>query len=631
MTAVPALADASLVDALVAVERRELQPPPQLTISEWADEYRVLSRESSAEPGQWQTARAPYLRGIMDAFSDASIETVVFMKAAQVGATEIVNNVVGFHIDYDPGPMLIIQPNVEPMAKAWSKDRLAPMLRDTASLRGKVRDPRSRDSGNTVTHKVFAGGHLTVAGANSAAGLASRPIRILLCDEVDRFPPSAGSEGDPIALGVKRTTTFWNRKIGLLSSPTLKGLSRIEAALGESDERYYHVPCPHCGQLQPLKWKGIQFDRTETGELIEDSVRYQCEACGQLIDELDKLSMLEAGEWIATRETNGIAGFHLNALYSPWARWPELVKEFLRAKGNPERLKVWVNTVLAETWEEEGETMDVEGRQLERHAADVPEGVGILTAGVDLQKDRLEVLVVGWGAGEESWRIWHERIYGDPMCEEVWEQLEVLRTRPYRHVNGATLRIRSVAIDSGSFTQAVYRYVAPLQREGVRAIKGRGEPGYPLVGRPGKANRFGVRVFPIGTHTAKDVLFSRLRITHPGPGYMHFCTQDGEGLDAEYFAQFGAERKITHYVRGVLMPQYKQIRTRNEAIDLDNYALAALHILGRAVTEHLEGWVKRVETEGKREEGSVAEEDEAKEEKHPRARGRRRRGFVQRW
>jgi phage terminase large subunit GpA-like protein len=224
---------------------RAFKPPPDLKVSDWADQDRKLSPEASAEPGQWITSRAEYQRGIMDAFSDPAVEMVVVMSSAQVGKTEILNNVIGFHVAQDPSPMLVVQPTLD-MAQTWSKDRLAPMLRDTPQLQGLVKDPRARDSGNTTLHKIFPGGHITACGANSPSSLASRPVRIVLCDEVDRYPVSAGSEGDPVSLARKRASTFWNRRIGLFSTPTNKGNSRIEAAFEESDKRFYFVPCPHC-------------------------------------------------------------------------------------------------------------------------------------------------------------------------------------------------------------------------------------------------------------------------------------------------------------------------------------------------------------------------------------------------
>ncbi|HEX6925693.1 MAG TPA: terminase gpA endonuclease subunit, partial [Longimicrobiaceae bacterium] len=765
-----------------ALFRAALAPAPRLTVSEWADRYRHLSREASAEPGRWSTARAPYQRGILDAFSDPLIEKVVVMSSAQVGKTEIVNNVVGYFIDKDPAPILVLQPTQQ-MGEAWSKDRLAPMLRDTPRLRGKVKDPRARDSGNTLLHKAlaldtplptpegwttvgevrvgdtlfdergqpcrvtdltpvylgrrcyrvrfsdgeeivadaghlwaverwvvkkrpkphqaivrellttadmvgrvrsgkrfrfavptteplkladarlpvppyalgvwlgdgyshraavvmepadatevlghlraegldatirpvagrgiveillepltrntrrgadgrmiaaedgvrgalrsmdlvsragsgrskkvippaylrasegqrwdllqglmdaggsvtpqgwcrfvtvlpaladgvcellsslgikwsrtdtpaggivlgfqspsqpvfrlarkrerqripttnatrrrivaiepersvpvrcitvdspehlflagrrmvpthnsFPGGHITISGANSAASLASRPIRVVLCDEVDRYPASAGTEGDPVALATKRTATFWNRKIGEFSTPTVKNFSRIEQSYEQSDRRRYHVPCPHCEHMQVLEWHNLKWENGDP-----ETASYMCEACGVLIEEQHKGRMLAEGVWVAENPGHRTAGFHLNSLYSPWARWSELVREFLEAKGNPERLKVFVNTVLGQTWEEEGERVNAEslsGRR-EKYRAVVPDGVGLLVAAVDVQGDRLEVKVKGYGAGEESWVIHHEQLWGDPGRDEVWQMLENVRTRAW--------------------------------------------------------------------------------------------------------------------------------------------------------------------------------------------------------
>src|SRR5882672_4269896 len=270
-------------------------PPPSLTVSQWADAHRRLSSESSAEPGEWHTSRAPYQRGLMDAVADPAIREIWVMKAAQIGWTEILNNVIGFHIDQDPAPILLVQPNLE-MAEAWSKDRLAPMIRDTPALRGKIADPRARDTGNTLLHKTFAGGHLTIAGANSPAGLASRPIRIVLFDEVDKFPSSAGAEGDPISLGKKRSTTFWNRKMLAGSTPTIKGSSRVEEGFEASDQRYYFVPCPHCQEFQRLTWPQVRWP-----EGRPEAAVYVCQHCGAEISEAQKPAMILAGEWRASK------------------------------------------------------------------------------------------------------------------------------------------------------------------------------------------------------------------------------------------------------------------------------------------------------------------------------------------
>ena len=325
------------------------QPPPDLTVSDWADAERRLSSESSAEPGIWRTDRAPYQRGIMDAVADETVREIWVMKSAQVGWTEILNNVIGYHIHQDPAPMLLVQPTLE-MAEAWSKDRLAPMVRDTPALAERIADPRSRDSGNTLLHKKFAGGHLTVAGANSPAGLASRPIRIVLFDEVDRYPASAGTEGDPISLGKKRAATFWNRKVLAGSTPTIKGSSRIESGFESGDQRFYHVPCVHCGELQRLVWSQVRWPDGQPELAV-----YACVACGAELTDADKPKMLRAGQWVASRESRGIASFHISELYSPWSTWADMAVAFVQAKKLPETLQTWINTSLGETFEERGD------------------------------------------------------------------------------------------------------------------------------------------------------------------------------------------------------------------------------------------------------------------------------------
>src|SRR3990172_8165713 len=322
---------------------RSFKSPPKLSLSEWADRNRRLSPEASAEPGVWVTARAEYQRGILDAFSDPLVEEVVVMSSSQVGKTEILNNVVGYYIDQDPCPILIVQPRVED-AETWSKDRLAPMLRDTPCLRGLVKDPKTKDSGNTIRMKEFPGGRIAIGGANSPAGLAARPVRVVLLDEVDRFPASAGTEGDPVRLAIKRSQTFWNRKIGKFSTPTVKGASRVEAEWEESDQRRYHVPCPVCPGLQILRWGQVKWGKDEKGK--PSGVHYECEHCQAKIEERDKLRMVRNGRWIAGKpEIKRKAGVHLNELYSPWSSWQAMVERFYEDKKRPETLKTFVNTV----------------------------------------------------------------------------------------------------------------------------------------------------------------------------------------------------------------------------------------------------------------------------------------------
>jgi phage terminase large subunit GpA-like protein len=552
---------------------KALKPPPKLTVSEWADAYRVLSSEAAAEPGKWSTSRAEYQRGMMDAVSDPSIETIVLMTCAQVGKTELINNVVGYHIHQDPAPMLVVQPTLE-MAQTWSKDRLSPCLRDTPVLAGKVKDPRSRDSGNTTLHKSFAGGHVTACGANSPSSLASRPCRIILCDEVDRYPLSAGSEGDPVSLAKKRSSTFWNRKIILVSTPTEKGASRIEQAYDESDQRKYFVQCPDCDEYQVLKWSQVKWE-----DQNPYSARYTCECCGTLWDDTARFRAIRYGEWRATSEAKGkIAGFHLNGLYSPWTPLYEAVSDFMSSKRDPMRLKTWVNTFLGETWEEQGDRIDEFDliERCENWGNDLPEDVLLLTAGVDVQDNRLEIEIVGWGRGEESWSISYQTIYGDPSTSELWARLDTVLQEKFTHPTLGEMIVRGACVDSGGhYTQQVYNYARLRAGRRVFAIKGIGGEGKPVAGRPTKNNIGKINLFPVGVDTAKEIVYARLKMKEEGDGYCHFPI----GRDEEYFRMLTAEKKVTKYFKGRPRMEWQKIRTRNEALDCRVYATAALAIL----------------------------------------------------
>jgi phage terminase large subunit GpA-like protein len=546
-----------------------LTPPPKMTVSEWADAERVLSPESSAEPGRWRTNRAPYLRGIMDAFTDPLIEGIVWKSSAQVGKTETLNNCIAYAIATDPAPVLLLQPTLE-LAEAWSKDRLAPMLRDTPALRGLVKDSRSRDANNTLLHKVFPGGHITMAGANSPASLASRPIRYLFCDEVDRYPASAGPEGDPVSLANKRTTTFWNRKRVYTSTPTIEGASRIDMAFQNSDQRFYFVPCPSCDQMQRLVWANVKWEKDKP-----ETAKYECEYCNFAIDNRQKTSMLARGEWRATAEFRGVAGFHLSEIYSPWVAWSRMAEHFLESKKHPETLKTWINTSLGETWSEAGETVDdgtLFGRREHYSHEELPQGVCLLTAGIDVQDKRLEVEVVGWGRGEESWGVMSHVIPHGPENPEAWKMLDEFLSQTFEHPTGVTLRIVAACVDSGFATQHVYRYVKPRQARRVYATKGVPGAGKPGVGRPTTANRAKVNLLPLGVDSLKEVLYSRLRQDEPGPGYCHFPM----AYEREWFEQLTAEKIVTKFRFGHPYRIWEKVRARNEALDCRVLAYAAL-------------------------------------------------------
>jgi len=519
----------------------------------------------------------------MDAMCDPTIREAVLMKSAQVGGTEAVNNIIGYHIDQDAAPMLLLQPTLE-MAEAWSKDRLAPMIRDTPALQQKIADPKSRDSGNTLLHKRFAGGHLTIVGANSPSGLASRPIRILLCDEVDRFPASAGTEGDPIDLARRRTATFRNRKIFMISTPTVKGASRIEVAFDQSDQRFYFVPCPHCDEYQRLVWAQVKWPNGRPQEAV-----YVCQHCGAEIEESAKHDMLVRGEWRASKPANGVAGFHISELYSPWTSWAEMAWAFLRAKPFPETLQTWINTALGETWEDAGEKLESTGlsARVESYTANsLPAGVLLLTVGTDVQDDRLEIFLYGWGVDEEAWRIEHKVLRGDPGGPALWKEHDEFMKRRFGTDDGRALVIEACCIDSGGhFTEQVYRYCLGRKRFRVWAIKGvagQGRPAWPK--KAGRGRHVAVSLWLIGVDTIKALIYGRLKkITEPGPGYFHFDAD----ADMEFFDQLTSETVITKVSMGrnVRVWKPKKTGTRQEGLDGTVYAYAAM--LGRGGAELL--------------------------------------------
>ncbi len=547
-------------------------PPPNLRISDWADRYRRLSSESSAESGQWKTDRAPYQREIMDAFNDPETQRIVWMKSSQVGATEVLLNVIGYYIDQDPAPMLIMQPTLA-MAQAFSKDRLATMIRDSEKIRDCVKDPRSRDSGNTVLSKKFIGGNLSMVGSNSASGLASRAIRIMLADECDRYEASAGAEGDPISLATKRTTTFWNRKIYLCSTPTIKGISRIETAFEESDKRYYYVPCPECKEMQVLKWKNIVWDENKP-----ETAHYACGECGSVINESKKQWMLKHGEWRATAEKTNTAGFHISELYSVWSTWAEMAINFLEAKKNPEMLKTWVNTSLGESWEEQGTTLDHEKlleRRLNYDIDSIPEKVLVIVAGCDTQADRIEVTLTGYGRGYVAYVLDHKVLWGDPNAPQVWADLDELLRQRFKTESGRLIPISCTCVDSGGHsTNAVYEFTKPRQARRIFAIKGLSVAGKPIANKPSYVGKNKAVLYGVGTDTAKELIFSRL-MTDLDKSTLHFP----HNVDDDYFLQLTAEKRVTKFVRGRKSLVWKQIRNRNETLDCLVYCFAAIYIL----------------------------------------------------
>lgn len=582
-----------------------LKPPPELTLSQWADRYRMLSAESSAEPGRWHTDKAPYQREIMDAIGDAHIRRVVIMCAAQLGKTELLLNILGYFMAYAPAPILVMQPTLD-MGQTFSKDRLAPMIRDTPVLRGLV-DVKSRYAGNTILKKNFPGGHITIVGANSATGLASRPIKVLLADEVDRYPGSAGTEGDPLSLAQKRQTTFWDKKTVMVSTPVIKGHSRIETEYNQSTREEWNVPCPECGHYQPFVWANLIFDPDD----LQKEIVYKCERCGCVANEYRWKQQSQQGRFVAENPGAETRGFHLNTLASTFCGWKEIVQKFIVAKeqldqGNPEGMKVWVNTELGETWEERGE--QVEDTELfnrrEIYDAVVPEEVLVLTAGVDVQDDRFEVEIVGWGVGKESWGIRYQKIYGDMLKEQVWEDLDAFLQTVWCKKDGTALRIISCCIDSGGHhTDQVYRFTKERYERGVWAIKGKGGAEVPYIRNPTTNNRVKTPLFIIGVDAGKSLLYQRLRHNTKGPNYCHFPANAEAGYDETYFKGLTSEKMVVRFRKGrsVTVWELKDSKyKRNEPLDLRNYATAALEIANPVLAKPEPGMAQRPRRAGRR-------------------------------
>ena len=510
----------------------------------------------------------------MDAFSDPQYQEIVIMSGSQIGKTEIINNIIGYYIEHNPLPILCLQPTLS-MAQTWSKDRLALMLRDTPSLRNKVGDARSRDSGNTTLHKTFAGGHVTVCGANSPASLASRSIAILLADEVDRYPVSAGAEGDPINLAKRRTATYWQKKILLTSTPTVKGASRIESAFEGSDQRYYNIKCWKCDHPQVLEWTQVRWEKNKP-----ETAKYHCAECDEEWTDIQRKQAIKSGEWIATKPFSGVAGFHLSGLYSPWLDIAEIAHIFLEAKHTgQEALRVFINTILGQSWEdEEGEGIEVNGlmARAETYAKPIPdESIGVLCASADIQADRIEVLVNGYSTNQ-IWVVGMQIFYGTPTSEELWDRVEEYLRQTWEHPSGQDLRITRAFIDSGYETGNVYRFCKKLEATGVCAIKGVGGMNRGEVGRPSKNNSARCNVFPLGVNTLKTQVMVRLRVEdEQASGYIHFP----DFLDEEFYLQLTSERLVKRYSKGIPRMEFKKMRARNEALDLMTYNLGAFRSL----------------------------------------------------
>lgn len=575
-----------------------LRPDRTLTVSAWSDQFRFLNSEASAEPGPWRTDRTPYLREILDLLSPTDpTREIVFMKGAQIGGTECGLNWLGYIIHRAPGPTMMVQPTVD-LAKRCSKQRLDPMITACPVLSERVADPRSRDSGNTLLAKEFPGGVLVMTGANSAAGLRSMPVKNLMLDEIDAYPRDVDGEGSAISLATARTRTFARRKIFKVSTPTYKGVSAIESAYEASDRRRYHVPCPHCRQLQTLKWANLRWDKLPSGAPNPSSARYLCEQCGEGIAEHNKTAMLAGGRWIAENPGARVAGFHLSALYSPlgWYSWADLVRDWYEAQKDPNLLKVFINTALGETFEIRGEDTPewktIYDRREPYAIGAVPAAAVLLTAAVDVQKDRLEATVVGWNR-REAWVVDHHVILGDTSTDVPWRDLDQLVGKAWPHDSGTPLSISLLAIDTGFNTTRVYEWVRTQSSRQVMAIKGRddltqpvGSPKMLEVKQSGKRIKRGLRLWTVGSSVLKSDIYGRLKLGRPTDDelaksgfpatFIHFPM-----IGEEYFRQLTAEQFVLSNAKSGHQ-RYHWVKTypNNEALDCLCYNLAAYYALG---------------------------------------------------
>lgn len=569
---------------------RAIQPLKKISVSSWADTYRQLPSDS-AEPGQWHTERVPYMKEVMDAFSQNEVHRVAVKSAAQVSKTECLLNVIGRYAHLDPCTIMVVMPTLE-MSQDFSKSRLSKMIDDCSVLTPIFFDNgKSRNANQTILSKFFTGGRIVLQGANSAAGLASRPIRILLCDEVDRFPNSAsGNEGDPIDLAAKRQTTYWNYKTGLFSTPTAEGASRIDIEYNAGTQEEWQHACPNCGEYHFLDYRQMtvdfeeKFDEFKNKTVIVKSVKWQCPECGYSFSEMAMKN--SAQKYIAKNPTalkNGVRSFHINGFSSPWLSWNMIMREWLEARGNPARESVVFNTRFGLSYKLAGEYNDenIFLNRRENYPAELPEKTLLLTAGVDVQANRLEYEICGWSFGEECFGISRGLIRGAPNENATWQALDAVLDREYHFANGTALKVARAFIDSGYSTKTVYSYCQSRRNKGRFAIKGSGAIGIPILYKYTHPKGYGIILTILGVNDGKQEIMSRLGIDAVGAQYFHFPKDDEflqRNYDAVYFKQLLAEHKVIHKSGGLIHVTWEPVtpKARNESLDVRVYAYAAM-------------------------------------------------------
>ncbi|WP_031475126.1 phage terminase large subunit family protein [Agathobaculum desmolans] len=586
--------NAARLNTVISKALSGLRPPDDLTVTEWAEKNRRLSSEASAEPGPWRTERTPYLREPMDSFTDPTVRRIVMVAASQVGKSEFLNNTIGYIIDEDPGSILFVHPTTID-AKEYSKLRIAPMIRDCPTLKKKVADPKSRDSSNTILQKTYPGGILTLCGSTEAHALASKPIRYVLGDERDRWATSAGNEGDPWDLAMARQTTFYNAKAVEVSTPTIKNASAIEASYAEGTMERWKSKCPHCGEYHEINFEDIRYEYEQkivagrkTYKIT--SVWYICPGCGCISDEITMKR--QPARWEADNpdaHLQGVRSFWLNAFVSQWASWNSIILKYLNAIGNTRKLQVVYNTCFGLLWEDRGDLEDEDSlmARREEYGAELPDGVLVLTAGVDTQDDRMEYEVVGHGHFGETWGIEKGIIMGRPDDTNTWTKLdEVVFNRVFRFEDGLGLRCSMSFVDEGGhFTQDVRLQCRARISRKVFCIKGMSGPDKSYTAPPKKmkvvVNKVAIGTcwqYQLGVDSGKQIIMDDLKVKKPGSKFCHFPKRDDYGPG--FFAGLLSERLV--YDPAKKQPWIWQKipgHERNEALDCRNYALAAFKAL----------------------------------------------------
>ena len=567
------------IDALFQSAVKILKPPLKGKLSDWAEQNFNLQKEFAPEPGLFSCERFPPQRGVLDALGDPQYQVIVMKFSTQVGKSTLGYIMLAHGIVTDPGPAMIFMPTIM-MAEGLSKKRIKPMIRGNPCLNDIFSD-KSRHSGDTILEKHFLNGsHLTLSGANSPASLASNTVRYMIIDEPDRYPQSAGHEGDPVELAMARTENYMSRrKVAIMGSPTIEGESRIDSEYQASDQCVYEVPCPECGHYQTLRWENLKWVDNQP-----ETVAYACEKCGVLSDESHKQSMLENGRWVASRPFTGIKGFHINRIYSPWSTWESMVKTFLKVKSDPEKLQTFVNTSLAETFRrhDHDDKMDyneIMERSEEYSTDPIPDDILIITAGVDIQDDWIEYEIMGTGLGEETWSLEHGIIQGSFDNPAVRDALNDVFDQTFNHKIIGSMPIKAIGIDTGgSHTDTVYRFVGQQSKKHrIFALKGASTYGKPIASKGSIVKKYKIRLFLVGTDTAKDLIFERLGLTDAGARYCHFPITYSE----DYFKGLCSEKKIITYSAGRKIKRYEKLTasTRNEPLDCRVYNMAALYLL----------------------------------------------------